>query len=300
MSILEQIREKFPEYEVELIDKGWSTDIKFLLTNRNEKYTLRVSENKSLKDQIKEYEAVGTIKDCNQIITPIKYGSVDKRRSYIIYSYIEGDDLIDVIGKITPTKQYDLGIQAGEVLRKIHEVVNPDIEVVSAQFNRKITNKIKAYRECSVHQEKLEESILFIERNRHLLEDRPSVLLHGDYHIGNMILRNGEVYIIDFNRYDYGDPYEEFDRMTLNRNVSPQFSKGLLHGYFKGVPSEKFWCLLKLYILTNAVGSIPWAQRFSPESMDFVYEMMDHTLNDYKDGSSPIPKWYKELIGWNE
>ena len=298
--MIDRIREIFPAHKVEVLDKGWSLDKKYLLTGSGEKFTLRISAKKSLEKQMEEYVAIASIESSDQMIKPVSYGTVDEMHSYILYSYIEGEDLKDIICRLDPLLQYDLGIQAGVLLCRIHEVEKPGFEDVSTRYNRKITDKIRAYREGTVKMEKLEEYIPFLEENRHLLDERPTVLLHGDYHLGNMIVRNNEVYIIDFNRYDFGDPFEEFDRMTMNSAISPQFSKGLLHGYFKGVPPMEFWWLLKLYAITNAMGSIPWAQKYSPDSMDFIFKMIDNTLDDYVDTSTPIPDWYKKLIGWYE
>lgn len=298
--MIEKIRELFPEHKVELIDKGWSLDKKYLLSGGSGKFTLRISAKKSLERQMEEYNVIASIESSDQMIRPVSFGTVDEMHSYILYSYIEGEDLNEVIRGLDPLLQYDLGLQAGIILCRIHEVEKPGYDDVRTRYNRKITDKINAYRVGAVKMEKLEEYIPFLEENRHLLDERPTVLLHGDYHIGNMIVKNEKVYIIDFNRYDFGDPYEEFDRMTMNSSFSPQFSKGLLHGYFKGVPPMQFWGLLKLYAVTNAVGSISWAQKYSPESMDFIFKMVDNTLDDYVDTTTPIPNWYKKLIGWYE
>ncbi|MFH5836632.1 aminoglycoside phosphotransferase family protein [Proteiniclasticum sp. C24MP] len=296
--MIEKIGELFPEYIVEPIDKGWSTDRKYLLIRGDEKFTLRISEKKSLNKQKEEFQTIGSIRPMKQLIRPVSYGVLDERHTYILYSYVEGEDLKEAIGRLDPILQYDMGIQAGVLLCSIHEVEKADHEEVRIRYNRRITEKIRAYREGPIRMTNLEEYIPYLEESRHLLDERPTVLLHGDYHIGNMILKEGIVHIIDFNRYDFGDPYEEFDRMTMNSSFSPQFSKGLLHGYFKGVPPMEFWHLLKLYAVTNAVGSISWALKHSPDSMDFIRNMIEHTLDDYADRSSPIPKWYRELIGW--
>lgn len=53
-----------------------------------------------------------------------------------------------------------------------------------------------------------------MESNRYLLEGRPQTFQHGDYHVGNMIItKSRELGIIDLNRFDYGDPWEEFNRI---------------------------------------------------------------------------------------
>lgn len=76
--------------------------------------------------------------------------------------------------------------------------------------------KIKKYGECPIKYENGQAFIDYINENRHLLKDRPQVYQHGDYHIGNMMIdRNGKLHIIDFNRNDYGDPWEEFQPVSF-------------------------------------------------------------------------------------
>ena len=61
-----------------------------------------------------------------------------------------------------------------------------------------------------------------ITANRYLLKDRPQVYQHGDYHIGNMMIdHNGQLHVIDFNRNDYGDPWEEFNRIVWCAQKAP-------------------------------------------------------------------------------
>lgn len=295
-----KIRKLFPGHQVVQLEKGWSKDRKYLLHGEKGKSLLRVSESRTLSQQKAEFHAICAIKESDRIIRPLSYGILDERHTYIRYSYVEGVDLKEAIDGLDALVQYDLGIQAGILLRGIHEVEAEGEEEVSDRYNRKITRKISDYKDCGVKLPKLEEAVSYLEENRALLRNRPKVLLHGDYHMGNMILHGKDIHIIDFNRYDFGDPYEEFDRMTMNTSFSPQFSKGLLHGYFRGSPPMEFWHLLKLYALTNAVGSISWARKYSPESMDFILEMIDNTLDDYAEDLSPMPRWYQKLIGWHD
>ncbi len=47
----------------------------------------------------------------------------------------------------------------------------------------------------------------FVQANRHLLEGRPIAYHHGDFHTGNFLLGpDGKLKILDFDRYDIGDP----------------------------------------------------------------------------------------------
>ena len=78
--------------------------------------------------------------------------------------------------------------------------------------------------------------INYINQNRHLLKDRPQSYHHGDYHIGNMMIEKDNLKIIDFDRYDYGDPFEEFNRIVWSAQKSPLFASGMVDGYFNDNP----------------------------------------------------------------
>jgi serine/threonine-protein kinase len=51
----------------------------------------------------------------------------------------------------------------------------------------------------------------------------------------------GELRIIDFNRSDDGDPWEEFNRIVWSAAVCPHFATGQIHGYFDGNPPDEFF-----------------------------------------------------------
>ena len=97
--------------------------------------------------------------------------------------------------------------------------------------------------------------IAYIEANNSALQGRPQCFHHGDYHVGNMVISpEGELYVIDFNRHDYGDPWEEFNRIVWTAAVSPYFATGQLNGYFKA-GHLSFFQLLAFYICSNMLGS---------------------------------------------
>lgn len=77
-----------------------------------------------------------------------------------------------------------------------------------------------------------------------------------------VISLQGDLSIIDFNRHDYGDPWEEFNRMVWSAAVNAHFATGQLHGYFNGKPPADFFMLLVFYVSVNTISSIPWAISF--------------------------------------
>ncbi len=52
--------------------------------------------------------------------------------------------------------------------------------------------------------------------------------------------KNGEISIIDFNRWGYADPFEEFNRlMVFTREKSIPFAKEQIYGYFDGEEPQR-------------------------------------------------------------
>ena len=68
-----------------------------------------------------------------------------------------------------------------------------------------------------------------------------------------MIPPDNELSIIDFNRWDFGDPWEEFNRIVWSAAVSPHFCNRSDPGYFGGEPPIEFFKLLAFYISSNTI-----------------------------------------------
>lgn len=133
---------------------------------------------------------------------------------------------------LSKTKQYAFGLKSGEILKQIHSIPAPETqENWHVRFNRKTDFKIQKYNDCGIR-----------------FKDRPQCFQHGDYHIGNMMIENGELVIVDFDRFDFGDPWEEFNRIVWSAQCSPYFAAGMIDGYFDKNPSMEFWKCLAFYI----------------------------------------------------
>ena len=195
----------------EPINKGWSKDKKYFVTDENgNRYLLRVSDIAEYDKKQSEFNMMKQVASFGvPMCQPIEFGTCDEG-VYSIQSWFDGDDAEEVIATLSDTEQYVYGLEAGRILKKIHSIPAPATqEDWEIRFNCKMDYKIKKYTECPLKYENGQAFIDYINENRHLLKNRPQTYQHGDYHIGNMMIdRNGKLYIIDFNRNDYGDPWE--------------------------------------------------------------------------------------------
>ena len=280
--------------KVEPITKGWSEDKKYCVTTEEgTKYLLRItpiSRYETRKSLFAMLERVAAL-DIPMCV-PVEFGTCDNG-VYSLQRWIDGEDLEAVLPLLSETEQYVLGFKSGEIARKMHTIPAPKTqEDWASRFNRKTDMKIQKYHECGLRFEGDDYVIAYIERNRHLLENRPQCFQHGDYHVGNMMLESGELKIIDFDRYDFGDPWEEFNRIVWSATASPHFATGQLRGYFGSEPPLEFFKLLAFYIASNTLSSIYWAVPYGPSDLDTMMKQAQDVLTWFDNMKNPVPTWY--------
>ena len=280
----------------EPINEGWSSDKKYCVTDENgTRYLLRVSDIAQHDTKQSEFNMMKQVASFGvPMCKPIEFGTCEDG-VYSIQSWIDGEDAEQVMAGYSDTEQYVYGLEAGRILRKIHSIPAPATqEDWEIRFNRKMDYKIKKYGECPIKYENGQAFIDYINENRHLLKNRPQVYQHGDYHIGNMMIdRGGQLHVIDFNRNDYGDPWEEFNRIVWCAQKAPLFASGMVNGYFDDNVPMEFWRLLALYISSNTLSSVYWAIPFGQDEVNTMLNQAKEVLSWYDNMRNPVPTWYK-------
>ncbi len=283
----------------EPINKGWSGDKKFCVTDKDgKKYLLRISPADRYDARKRDFELMKQVESMGiDMCRPIEFGSCAEG-VYSVQSFIDGTDAEESMSTVSAAVQYEYGLKAGRALKKIHSIpAPPDIEDWESRFGRKMDTKIKKYGECPLKYENGGLFIDYINENRHLIKGRPQTFQHGDFHIGNMIIgKDGRLYIIDFDRCDFGDPWEEFNRIVWCAQKAPVFAAGMVNGYFDGAVLQEFWKLLALYISSNTLSSIYWAVPFGQSEIDTMINQAKDVLFWYDNMRNPVPVWYTDAM----
>ena len=284
--------------KAEKINKGMAGDEKYRCRRGGEEYLLRIAEGEDYDEKKREFyhlrklsEAGLPVPKCVELLK-----NDDGSKVFTLLSWVPGEDLEGVISKMSVTEQYEIGKQAGSVLRKIHDTC-PEIGIEKNWFDRyveTINPRLDAYRNEGVPFAGSEKILRFFEDNKHLLMGRPMCRHHGDYHTGNLIIDSGKVWVIDWHTMDFdsiGDPWYEFNRIDTKY---PEFAKGQIDGYFDGIVPDEFWKLFELYISISAITSIVWAKYFAPKELDNILKMNRSIIAIFDGMENPVPKWYRK------
>lgn len=279
------------------IDKGWSGDQKYCVTvTGGNKYFLRISSVESLERKKWEYERMCEVAQLGiPMCLPVEFGTCDQG-VYSMQSWIDGENVENIVTVMNEKNQYRYGLDAGRILLNIH-AISPSIHVPNweTRFNAKIDRNLVKYENCGLTYGNGSEAFgRYIVQNRHLLKGRPQSYQHGDYHIGNMMIdQNGVLTIIDFDRSDVGDPWEEFNRIVWCAPIAPAFASGMVDGYFTNEIPMGFWRLLALYICSNTLGALPWAIPFGESQVGIIRKQAAQVLEWYDGMRCVVPSWYQ-------
>ncbi|MDY7282884.1 aminoglycoside phosphotransferase family protein [Streptococcus suis] len=277
------------------LTKGWSTDRKYKVQLEDGRLgLLRIAERPAYEAKRLEFQLVENLFGLGlPVAEPIAFWA-DEESVYTLYEWMEGQDMNDLAASLTEQTLYELGCQSGQFLRTLHALpIDQSQRDWNNCYQAKIDSKLAAYQVASHSYPNGQVMIDFVQANRHLLEGRPIAYHHGDFHTGNFLLgRDGKLKILDFDRYDIGDPWEEFNRLIFTADLSPAFARGQVAAYFDGAIPEEFWRLMALYVTVNSLGALSWAEQVDSEQIPLMKLQAQKISEWYEYFNHHLPKWY--------
>lgn len=285
---------------VKEIEKGMSGDRKYYIeTIEGKKLLLRIAEASNYETKKKDYDFLSYLNKANlPVPKAIEFGRCDDGKSvYMILEWMEGEEAEKVVPNMTKEKQYRIGLKSGQILRGIHEnsILNDVNQDWYDRYFEVINPRIEAYKNEGIPFDGAEEILSFVIENKYLLHERKQCNIHGDYHLGNLIINEQEeLFVIDWQTVDFeggGDPWVDFINIGIEH---PAFAAGQIDGYFNHHVPEEFWRMLALYLSISAITSIVWAKYFSPDSLERILELNRNVVKWYDKMNRVIPSWYRE------
>ncbi|MFL0195389.1 aminoglycoside phosphotransferase family protein [Clostridium sp. WILCCON 0269] len=283
--------------KIKKIEYGWSSDEKYYIEdNKNMKYLLRISTADTYEQKKKEFEVIKKFNTLDfQMSRAIGFGYFNEHKNvYMLLSWIEGHSLEEKLHSLPQIEQYRLGLHSGEILKQIHSIPVEPQDVPSVNKISKKLLQLQRYEDSSVRIPNDETAIAFVKNNIDMLCKSSPVYEHGDFHVGNLIYTPDKtIGVIDFNRWECGDKYEEFYKIqSFDVEHSIAFSVGEIQGYFDGDPTIDFWKVQAVYVAHASLYSIKWAEKFGQKEVDGMTKRCLEAFTHYDNFNLIIPKWY--------
>ena len=292
--------DKYGIMDYVLIDKGWSGDKKYrAATKDGESLLLRISD---IDDYDRKKGEYGMLEKAAVLginaSRPIEFGLCNNGQSvFQLLSWIEGEDVEEILQSLQSDKQYDLGTKVGQLLKAIHSLPGLECqEPWGLRFRRKMQARVGEYNGSPIRCAGGDIAVKYLLDNQHWLDGRPQTFNHGDFNITNIIaMPDGHVGVVDFNVYNgaYGDPWWEFDFASWGNQPVVPYATGLLHGYFDGRPPDEFFVMLSYYMAYDALVALcdtaTGEQGGEPE---VGVRHMENVMGWYDDMRRVVPGWY--------
>ncbi|EEL50345.1 aminoglycoside phosphotransferase family protein [Bacillus cereus] len=284
-----------------VISKGFSPDQKYKIELENrERYFIKVCDRVARERKQEEYEYMRRL-ELLEVPMPklLHFVNLDSCNQCVqVFEWIDGEDGENILGKLTEKEQYIAGKRAGQVLKTIHSV---KVKSVEESWETLRWNKYERYLQALEEYETdfmdIQRVLTFVENHKHLLQDRPVVFLHDDFHPANLMLHRNEFRaVIDFARFDFGDPIHDFYKVPLfTVDTSVSFAVGQIHGYCDGEPPLHFWKLYALYAAMIFPADIVWTHRITPNLVEEMEIRLRRIVEEHNGFTAYIPNWYKSF-----
>ena len=280
---------------VEPLNKGWSSDRKYIVeTGAGERLLLRMSDAGQCEAKRREYAIISKYASIGfPMSMPVDFGECEDG-VYTLLTWVEGRDLEDVLPGLPEAEQYRLGRAAGEILRGIHALPVDKRDLPTDTKRARKLRQLERYEASGVRVPGDEPVIRFAREHIDRIWRQPPVYQHGDFHPGNLIYRpDGTLGVIDFNRWEVGDPFEEFYKLqSFGRELSVPYCAGQIDAYFGDAVPEDFWDALAVYVAHASLFSIAWAEPFGPADVAGMVRRCEMALKDYDGFARRVPRWY--------
>jgi aminoglycoside phosphotransferase (APT) family kinase protein len=284
------------------ISKGWSSDKKYLVETADGKLQLlRISDIEAYEAKKKEYEIITKYSQLGiNMSMPIEFGICNEGKNvYMLLSWVEGRDLEEVLPELSEQEQYKLGRQAGTILRKIHSIPLDPADVPATTKREKKLTQLARYEESNVRISSDEIAVAYVKENINSIWQKTPVYMHGDFHPGNLIyMQDGSIGVIDFNRWEVGDPYEEFYKLeSFGIEISVPYCIGQIDAYFNDDVPVDFWTANAVYVAQASLFSIKWAEKFGQADVDGMVRRARASMKNFDNFNLSVPKWYSNTLG---
>ena len=215
---------------------------------------------------------------------------------YSIYNWVNGESLDAYLISQEPFQQYCIGINCGEILKKIHSITqtksnegNIHNDIIKCLENKE---KYTRFNTCFPY---IKSFFEVLEKYKNASFGKETIaILHGDFSLNNIIVNKKTMYLIDWVYGKKSPTIKEFVRNLYNSSISKNFAKGLIDGYFRELINNEIWEQLFVFSIIHQLELIDWFGLFGFISKEFVKQQHENLMYQYNDLNCIIPLYFRE------
>jgi aminoglycoside phosphotransferase (APT) family kinase protein len=204
--------------EIQFNDNGWDSRV-YSTTDSSGSYFVKFPRSDKIRQRYKNELAALTLladQDCGVLLPEVLWRGEDN--AYFGYRGIDGSILSRTIDSCQQDDKVRIGVQLGKFLRTLHNLTAPDMRHVTAE--KEIDQIHTWYKPADAYLRENLTAQHYSALQRLVFEVWPqqlvglgvrSVLSHGDFHFGNIILtKTQDLGVIDFGDVGYYDESKDF------------------------------------------------------------------------------------------
>ena len=229
--------------------------------------------------------------ECPKAATPRACKLFENGTLCVISPWIEGESLGDILMNATPSEARAYGKEAAKILLGLHER-ELDYPEYRERLKERIYSACESTDALGLTFPGHEECLSFLKGKAESHAPRSVSFVHKDLRPENLILKDGELHLIDFDNGSLGERASDFSYLTTM--VVPEhkiFSKALVEEYLKIKDIPSFWEDNLLYSTLQVVEYAIWKWNTKGRQ---VYFQAENLMRQYSAFSSRIPLWWQE------
>lgn len=212
----------------------------------------------------------------------------DNKHGYAVVDWIDGVSLDNLL--IDDSLIIKYGKIVAEELLKMHNIDTNEKTDIYDKFINSFNKKINKLKNLGID---YTSSVLelFVLDNIKYLKELDTSIIHGDFHLGNIIVNDDRICFIDLDVCKNDFAWIDLSTNACNLDY-PKFYTILINEYFNNSIPDNFWIIYNLYGSLYCLDYILYCNRMGNKTLEDGVTVVNKFLYYSDEFSSLKPRWF--------
>lgn len=278
-------------HKYEAVDGGLSLAEKFHVWANDNQYLVKITPERL---SFEKYEVLKRMYDEGiRVAAALKWKYYPTERlTVLIYDWILGENLEDLLKKCSDREKEMYGEKAAELIKAFH-----NFDVFGNKRQNNPYGLFKRYSFCLMRYRAgfpyMKEINTYIKERRKTWKSCVRLsLIHQDLRPENILVYNDNLYMIDFETAEFADPYSDFVFcISMQPDYQLPYSRSVINAYFNNNIPEDFWQWTLFYGAMAVQKYAIWKYKVKHKKVKL---QAIHFYELYSGLTSTIPAFWRE------